>query len=159
MFKNLIFIELKNQPTMKILRNILAVVAGWIIGSTINMSLISLGQQVFPMDGFDPNDMEALAAAMPNMDFEYFIFPFLAHALGTFAGAFIAALIAATHKMKFALAIGVLFFIGGLIMIFKLPSPLWFTIVDLLLAYFPMAWLAGKLAIKLQKPKGQDSFN
>ena len=38
----------------------------------------------------------------------------LAHALGTFAGAFLAALIAANHKMKFAPGIGVFFLMGGI---------------------------------------------
>ena len=42
-----------------------------------------------------------------------FVFPFLAHALGTLAGAFVAAKIAASHKMRFALAIGFLFLLGG----------------------------------------------
>lgn len=106
------------------------------------------------MQGVDPNDMEAMAAAMPEMSFKYFLFPFLAHAVGTFAGAIIAALIAASsHKMKFALAIGGLFFIGGFVMIFIMSAPIWFIIMDLLLAYFPMAWLGGKLGTKIKAPR------
>jgi hypothetical protein len=72
--------------------------------------------------------------------------PFLAHAPGTFVGAFLAAKIGANHKMKFALAIGCFFLIGGIINVFLLPSPVWFTLIDLLLAYIPMAYLGGKLA-------------
>jgi len=72
--------------------------------------------------------------------------PFLAHALGTLVGAFLAALIAATHKMKFALLIGIFFLIGGTVNVFLLPSPTWFTIVDLAGAYIPMAWIAGKIS-------------
>jgi hypothetical protein len=33
-------------------------------------------------------------------------------------------------------------------MVMILPSPLWFTLTDLLLAYLPMAWLGIKLAKK-----------
>jgi hypothetical protein len=48
--------------------------------------------------------------------------------------------------MKFALAIGFFFLIGGIMNVFMLPSPLWFTILDLAGAYIPMAWLGGLLA-------------
>ncbi|EAR00341.1 hypothetical protein [Maribacter sp. HTCC2170] len=131
-----------------VIRNILAVIAGWLGGSIVNMGLIQLGHKLIPIEGIDPNDMTALAEIMPTLDFKYFIFPFLAHALGTLAGAAIAFMIAATFKMKFALAIGALFLIGGIIVSTMLPGPTWFTVVDILLAYIPMAWLGGKLANK-----------
>ena len=79
----------------------------------------------------------------------YFIFPFLAHALGTIVGALIAGRIATTHKMKFSLAIGGLFLLGGIMVNFMLPGPSWFAVVDILIAYIPMAWIGGKLAKKL----------
>ena len=138
---------------MKIIRGILAIIAGWIGGSFINMRLINLGYKVFPMEGIDTKDMKVLAEVMPTMGANYFIFPFLAHALGTFVGAFLAGIIAANHKMKFALAIGVLFLIGGIIVNIMITGPLWFTISDILAAYIPMAWLGGKLAIKVNGDK------
>ncbi len=133
---------------MKILRNILAVIVGWVCGSIVNMGLVMVGSKVMPIEGVDPNDMEALAAAMPDLGPEYFVFPFLAHALGTLAGAAIAAVIAATRKMTFALVIGGLFFIGGIMVNYMLPGPMWFTVVDILIAYFPMAYIGGKLIAK-----------
>ena len=134
-----------------ILRNILAVIFGWFGGSVINMGLIQLGHSVFPIDGLDINNMEALAAAMPTMEMKHFVFPFLAHAFGTLVGATIAGLIAATHKMKFAYAVGVLFLLGGIAVNYMLPGPTWFAIVDILIAYIPMAWLGGKIALKFSK--------
>jgi hypothetical protein len=71
--------------------------------------------------------------------------PFLAHALGTFVGALVAGSVAATHKMKFALGIGAWFLLGGVANLFMLPSPTWFAVVDISLAYFPMSYLAGKM--------------
>jgi len=136
---------------MNILRNILAVILGWAAGSIVNMGLVNIGHSVFPLEGVDPNDMEALAAAMPNAGFEHFIFPFLAHALGTLVGALVAAIIAATHKMKFALAIGGLFLIGGIVISFMIPAPIWFIIVDIALAYIPMAWIGGKIGMGIGK--------
>ncbi|MBX2965755.1 MAG: hypothetical protein KF845_06390 [Cyclobacteriaceae bacterium] len=136
-----------------ILRNILAVIAGLLVGSIVNMSLVKAGYVVLPLEGIDPNDMEALAAAMPTLEFKYFIFPFLAHALGTLVGAIVAGLIAASHKIKFALGIGVLFLIGGILACFMLPAPTWFVVTDLALAYIPMAWIGGTIAGKLSKRK------
>lgn len=134
-----------------IVRNILAVIAGWVAGGIINMGLITLGSSVYPIEGVDPNDMEALAAVMPTLEPKYFIFPFLAHALGTLFGAYIAGRIAATHKLKFALGVGVLFLLGGIAAVFMIPAPAWFVAVDLILAYLPMAWLGGMWAVKLSR--------
>lgn len=127
------------------LKNIVAVILGWVGGSIVNMGLVYMGHSVFPIEGVDPNDMKAMAQAMPGLESKYFIFPFLAHAVGTFVGAFIAALLAATHKLKIALVIGILFFIGGIAVSFMIPGPTWFTALDLIVAYIPMAWLGGKL--------------
>jgi hypothetical protein len=134
------------NPTLK---NILAVVAGFIIGSIVNMSLINVsGMFIPPPEGADTTTMEGLKASMHLFGPKHFIFPFLAHALGTFSGALIAALIAATKRMMMARIIGGAFMVGGIINIILLPSPLWFTALDLLLAYVPMAYLAGKLVLR-----------
>ena len=58
-------------------------------------------------------------------------------------------MIAASHKMKFALAIGVFFLIGGIVNVFLLPSPTWFAIVDIVGAYIPMAFIGGKIGKRL----------
>lgn len=130
-----------------IFKNILAVLAGIVGGSAINMGLIMVsGSIIPPPEGVDPTNMESLKASMHLFEAKHFIFPFLAHALGTLGGAFLAALIAVNHKMKFATAIGVFFLIGGIANTFMLPSPIWFTILDLVAAYIPMAWLGGTIA-------------
>ena len=131
-----------------ILKNVLAVIAGWIGGSIVNMGLIKIGSAVFPIEGIDPNDMEALATVMPTLGNEFFIFPFLAHALGTLVGASIAGIVAVTHKMKFSFAIGGLFLLGGIAINFMLTGPTWFTLLDIVVAYIPMAYLGGTLVIR-----------
>ena len=130
------------------LKNILAVIAGWIGGSIVNMGLVKIGSTVLPIPGVDTNDMTALVKAMPTLDFQYFIFPFLGHALGTLVGAIIAYRIAATNKMTFAWVVGALFLLGGIAVNYMIPGPTWFAISDILLAYLPMAWLGGKIAHK-----------
>lgn len=135
-----------------IIRNILAIIAGCIVGSIVNMGIImASGSIIPPPDGADVTTSEGLKASMHLFEPKHFLMPFLAHALGTFAGAIIAALIAANHKMKFALGIGAFFFAGGVASVFMLPSPLWYTVVDLALAYFPMAFLGARLIQKRKK--------
>ena len=136
-----------------VLKNILAVIVGWIGGSIVNMTLVKIGHKLIPIEGIDPNSMTELAAVMPTLEFKYFIFPLLAHALGTLVGAIIAGSIALNHKMKFSLAIGVLFLLGGIIVNYMLPGPTWFAIADIVVAYIPMAWLGGKLAGNIARNK------
>ena len=132
---------------MKILKNIVAVIAGIIGGSIVNMGIIELGPHVIPTpDGFDNSTMETLAKTIHLLQPINYISVFLAHGLGTLAGAFIAAKIATTKKRIFALSLGGWFFIGGIAAIFMLPSPTWYIIVDLVGAYIPMAWIGWKLA-------------
>ena len=130
-----------------IIRNILAVVVGALVGGVLNMQIIKHGGILIPPpEGLIPGDMESLKEMMPSFGPEQFVVPFLAHALGTLVGAWLAAMIAASHKMKFAMAIGVWFLLGGIAVSFMLPAPLWFSAVDILLAYLPMGYLGWKLA-------------
>ncbi|HSK12246.1 MAG TPA: hypothetical protein VK907_03470, partial [Phnomibacter sp.] len=84
--------------------------------------------------------------AMSNMEPKHFLFPFLAHALGTLTGAYVAARIGAGRKMILAMAVGCFFLVGGVYMVMSLPSPLWFNVLDLAGAYLPMAFVGAKLA-------------
>lgn len=136
-----------------IIKNILAVVFGWLGGSVVNMGLIKFGHKLLPIAGIDPNDMGSLVDVMPTLEFKYFVFPFLAHALGTLSGATIAGLTAASHKMKFSLGIGGLFLLGGILVNYMIPGPTWFAVVDIVVAYIPMAWLGGKLAGNISRNK------
>ena len=99
-------------------------------------------------EGVDVTNPESLQSSMHLFEPKHFIFPFLAHAIGTLGGAYLAARIAASHKMNIALGIGIFFLIGGISMVFLIPSPIWFAILDLSLAYIPMGWLSGRLAAK-----------
>ena len=129
-----------------ILRNVLAILAGIILGSIVNMAIIMLSSSVIPPpEGVNPSDMESLKASMHLFEPKHFLMPFLAHAFGTLVGAFVAGLIAINHRLKISLAIGLFFMLGGITNILLLHSPLWFTITDLALAYIPMAWLGYKL--------------
>jgi len=94
----------------------------------------------------DVNDVESLRKAMHLFEPRHFVMPFLAHALGTLAGALAAYLIAASHKAQMAYVIGAIFLCGGVAASFMIPAPAWFIALDLLAAYLPMAWLGVQIA-------------
>jgi len=134
------------NPTLK---NVLAVIAGVLVGGAVNMGIIIISGSIIPLpEGVDPTNMESLEANLHLFEARHFILPFLAHALGTLVGAFLTVKIAANHKMSLAIAVGVFFLIGGIINALKLPAPVWFLVLDLVIAYLPMGWLGGKLAVR-----------
>ena len=143
-----------------ILKNFIAIIVGLLVGGSVNMGLIMIsGSIIPPPEGANLTTMEGLVEAMPLMGPEHFIFPFLAHALGTLVGAFITAKLAVKFKWYLAIFIGFMFFIGGTINVMSLPSPLWFNVLDLLGAYFPMAWIGASLAgAKKPGPKQPKEF-
>jgi hypothetical protein len=136
---------------VNILRNILAVLLGLVAGSAVNMAIVVAGPALIPPPaGVDVTNAESLAQSIHLFGPQHFVMPFLAHALCTLVGALVAYLVAASHKARFAWAIGVLFLAGGVAASFMIPAPAWFMAVDLLLAYLPMAWLAIRIGAKLQ---------
>jgi hypothetical protein len=135
---------------MAFLRTVLAVILGLAVGSVVNMALVVAGGHVVaPPAGADLETVEGLRAAMPALRPAHFLFPFLAHALGTLVGAYVATRIAA-HKRPAALAVTALFFCGGIMAAWMIPAPTWFIVADLSLAYFPFGWLGHVLG----RPRG-----
>ena len=133
-----------------IIKNILITVCAVFVGALVNMALVITGGSVVPSPpGVDLTTAEGLAAGMPLMQPQHFLFPFLAHAAGSFVGAWIVARFAASGQLLLSMIVCGLFFLGGLQMVMELPSPLWFNLSDLVLAYFPM----GLMAYKFGKPK------
>lgn len=131
----------------KPLRAILAVIVGFVIGSVVNMAFIMLSGKVIPPPaGADVTTMEGLQSSLHLFEPRHFVFPFLAHAVGTFVGALVATLLAARASVIPAYAVGGLFLLGGIANVFMLPGPAWFNAADLLLAYLPAAWLGLTLA-------------
>lgn len=138
-----------------LVRNVLAIFAGYAAGYAVNMSIIlSSGLVVAPPPGADMMTAEGIRAAIPLMTPMHFLMPFLAHALGTFVGGLVAALVAASHKMKFALAVGVLFLALGTVMIAMVGGPAWFVVLDLVVAFVPMAWLGGRIGSSMSGGTG-----
>ncbi|MFN7693209.1 MAG: hypothetical protein ACK5O3_04065 [Burkholderiales bacterium] len=134
----------------KFLRIVLAVLAGLVLGSVVNMALITVSGKVIPPPaGADVSTMEGLKASLHLFEARHFVFPFLAHALGALVGAWVASLLAPGQAPIPAYVVGGFFLVGGIANAFMLPAPVWFTLVDLLLAYLPAAWLGQALAKRM----------
>jgi len=137
---------------LKLVRNILAVLAGIAIGGIVNMSIITISPLLIPPpEGVDVTNAESLGNAIHLFEPRHFIMPFLAHAIGTLAGSLMAYLIATSYKLQFAYLIGGVFLCGGIAASFMIPAPFWFIALDLIAAYLPMAWLAINLGSRLQR--------
>ena len=91
------------------------------------------------------NDLESIKANAHLFQPKHFIMPFLDHSLGSLVGGLVAALIAGSRKVTFALVIGGIHLLGGIAAAFLIPAPVWFIAIDLIVAYLPMAYLGGKL--------------
>ena len=132
---------------MTILRNLLAVILGVVLGGAVNMALINVGPHVIPLpEGADPQD---LSTSIHLFEPKHFVFIFLAHALGTLVGALVAYLVAASYRSLFAYAIGVFFLTGGIAACFLIPAPIWFIVLDLAAAYIPMAFIATQIGRRI----------
>ena len=138
-----------------LLRNALAILAGIAIGGVVNMALITLSPTLIPPPaGVDVTNTESLSEGMHLFEPRHFVMPFLAHALGTLAGALAAYLIAATYRVQIAYVIGVVFLCGGVAASFMIPAPAWFIALDLLAAYLPMAWLGIQVGAHMKQGHG-----
>ena len=136
---------------MIIFRNLIAIVAGIIAGSVVNMGLVMLGPSLIPAPaGVDVTSAESIGAAIHLFEPRHFVMPFLAHALGTLAGASVGYLLCATHRTAISYGIGLLFLAGGVAASFMIPAPAWFIALDLVVAYIPMAWIANGLGSRLK---------
>lgn len=127
------------------LKSGLAVLAGIFVGGIANFGIIILCSSIIPPpDGVDVSNIESIKANIHLYKPIHFLFPFLAHSLGTFSGAVLA--IKISKQTKIAYMVALVFLYGGISMVTQVPSPMWFTVLDLGIAYIPMAWLATKMS-------------
>ena len=125
---------------MKIfLRVLLSLISGVVVGSAVNMALIILGSYLVKI----PETFNSMNAE--DWTVTLFIFPFLAHSLGTLAGSFTAAKVSKNYHISISLMVGVWFLFGGIYMATIIPAPFWFEVLDIVICYLPMAYIGWNL--------------
>jgi hypothetical protein len=130
-----------------IAKNITAFMVGFVAGGFANWLTIKYLSPIIGLPvGVDPNDLESMQANIHLYEAKHFVAPFVAHCLGSLVGAFVCSKIAAKYHLGLSMGIALLFIFGGATMVVLLKSPIWYNSTDLLLAYFPMAYIGWMLA-------------
>ncbi|MFM7709381.1 MAG: hypothetical protein ACKO5C_00555 [Ferruginibacter sp.] len=132
-----------------LLKNSLALLISVFVGMIVNSAIIEWGPLLIPYPpGIHMQTPEDIEAAIPHLKPIHYLMPWLAHALGTLAGALLVSLLSSNRRLIRSLIIGGVFLAGGIYMITLIPSPAWFTWLDLTLAYLPIAYLGWRLSGK-----------
>ncbi len=130
--------------TMKRVVEISILIASILLGGLLNGKIIEIQSLFIPLPpGADFSTEESFKSSIKLLSAKHFIFPFLAHAMGTLLSGTLAVLfLKHSDRLKYYLwIIGGLFFAAGTYMVAILPAPVWFNLLDLTMAYFPMVWL------------------
>ena len=137
----------RSNLRLRILCNIGAGLAGLILGGLANGAIIAGGAAALPPPpGVDIKDIVSINAHIGEYSVLQLSVPFAAHAIGTLMGAYIATLLAVSQKLTIAMIIGVMFLVGGVMAVMMIPNcPLWFSALDLSVAYLPMGWLGWRM--------------
>lgn len=135
---------------LHILKRTIVIILSIFIGAQVNGAFLTLGTNLIPPpEGCNLNTMDGLKAAVPFLEAKHYLFPFLAHALGTLLSALLITRFLKSQQFVFSMMAGVLFLIAGISMVIMLPgTPIWFVLVDLIGAYIPMAYLGNRIARK-----------
>lgn len=86
-----------------IIRNILVILVGVVLGCVVNMFIVMKGSLPEGVNMMNLNE------SMHLFEAKHFVMPILGHAVGTLVGAIAAGVIATTYKLRFAMSIGIFF--------------------------------------------------
>ena len=128
-----------------LLRNILAVILGLVIGNIAIMGLHYLSMLAYPFpNGVEMSDIDAIASYIKTAPLGSLILVMVAHLGGTFISGISVALVRANIKASYI--VGGFFTLAGIYNLYVLPHPIWFNIEAIL--YFPAAMYGYKLIEK-----------
>jgi hypothetical protein len=126
---------------------ILAVVSGAVTFFIVGVVGEIAGHAIFPSPaGMDPTNMESIKANIGKLPVGAFVWLLVTWALAAFAGAWVAARLAASGKLAFGLAIGTLGLLGAVATMLMIPHPIWVWVLGVA-EFLPAAYLGAKLAI------------
>jgi hypothetical protein len=130
-------------------RNVIALITGMVLSIMAIFSIQMVNYQLFPLPSdLDPNDMASMtkhAATLPALAHWIVI---ISHIVGCIVGGYIISKIADHSLDKLSLGFGFFLMILGFVNIIRMPHPLWFSILDMLV-YLPSAYLGYLIARKL----------
>ncbi|CAD0219527.1 hypothetical protein [Chryseobacterium sp. JV274] len=132
------------------LRRILAVVVGLLVGSICITVVEKIGHYLYPPPAeAAAGDMEALKVYINDAPFMALFFIILAYALAAVVSGFTASKISNNGKSTAAVICGIIFLLITIYMMTSLPTPIWFWIVGILV--WGLVFEGHKLALKTKK--------
>jgi hypothetical protein len=130
---------------MRVLRSVMAIVAGCLVAGLATAALESLGHVLFPPPpGVDLSDHTAMAKIMDQLPPAALISVLTAWGIGTGAGAAVAARLSARGATSHGLIVGLIWLALGVATMVAIPHPVWFQIVAVILTPI-CAWFGAKL--------------
>lgn len=133
----------------RVVRSVIAVIVGFVAASLVMIIIESInGRVLYPEMGkaaAGMTDREAIRALMATAPVGALLVVLFGWMLGSFTGAYLAALIARSAPVAHALVLGVLLTLAGIANNLMIPPPAWFWIPTLLV-FLPSA-LAGALLV------------
>ena len=137
------------------IRNIIALMVAIMAAAMITFLIITFGHAIIPPpDLIDTNDFESIKSNFHLFQTKHFIFPLLAHAMGTLVAAFLVALLAANHQFRLALGIGVLFMLASLWLAFRIGHFNWIGVVEIM-QYIPFSILGYRLWRRMDEKRSK----
>lgn len=129
----------------RVIRTILAVLAGLLVALALLLGLEYLAMSLFPPPAdVRLEDADDLARLVADAPLAKLLWVTLAWALAALAGGWTAARLSRLHRMAAALCVGTLVVAGVAMTLLEIPHPAWMTAAGLLLP-LPMAWLGARL--------------
>ncbi len=129
------------------LRKILGVLAGLAVAVMIFVGFEYINSQMYPKPaGFDPADHKAMSAYVAALPMGALFTLLAGWVLGSFACGALIRLIGRSDSHTPAYIAGLFLLSAGIVDIFILPYPLWFTIVGVII--FIPATILGHLVVK-----------
>ena len=127
-----------------LLRKLLAIVGGVVVGGTVVALSETVGHSIYPppvdINVKDPEDLKRLLDVMP---LQAKLLVVAAWFLGAFAGAWAAIRIGGENRLGWT--IGLVFAVLSIMTVLSIPHPLWMTACAIILP-FVAAWLAIRVS-------------
>lgn len=128
------------------IRKILAVVAGMIVGSVGVWIIERLGHALYPFPaGLRPDDLEGFKSYVESLPFMGKFIVILGYALGASLSGFISTKVAKDGKPTAAIICGIIFIFFTIYNMIMLPTPIWFWILGI--AVWGLVLAGYKLAL------------
>ncbi|MFQ5738189.1 MAG: hypothetical protein ACE5JX_04210 [Acidobacteriota bacterium] len=136
------------------LRSFFAVLLGVVLGGLFFKGVVETGHFIYP--GLDSSEVVFLQRAVEAAPAGALLVVLLAWGVGSLGGGWLAARLASRARVFHALTVGGLLMVVGILNLARIPYPLWFSILGLLV-FLPSSYLGALTsADQVRQPARQE---